>query len=67
LRRQGLGAKLMRAVETEAILRGCPQIVLETHTFQAPIFYQKLGFVDVGHADDYPKSHHYLLLVKQIC
>ena len=67
LRRQGLGVKLMRAVETEAISRGCRQIILETHSFQAPIFYQKLGFVVVGHADDYPKSHQYLLLVKQIC
>ena len=35
----------MQAVEKEAKTRNCRQIVLETHDFQAPGFYQKLGFM----------------------
>src|SRR5215471_5267120 len=48
MRGHGQGTMLMRAGETEAKSRGCRQIVLETHGFQAPRFYQKLGFTIVG-------------------
>jgi ribosomal protein S18 acetylase RimI-like enzyme len=66
LRRQGQGTQLMRAVESEAKARGCQQIVLETHGFQAPRFYQRLGFSIVGHVDDYPQGHQFLMLVKRL-
>jgi ribosomal protein S18 acetylase RimI-like enzyme len=66
MRRQGRGTLLIRTVETEAISRGCRQIVLETHDFQAPGFYQKLGFTVVGRADNYPRGYQYLMLVKQL-
>jgi GNAT superfamily N-acetyltransferase len=54
MRGQGQGTRLMRAVETEAKSRGCRQIVLETHDFQAPRFYQKLGFTRVYAIDELP-------------
>ena len=65
-RGQGQGTLLVRAVETEARSRGCKQIVLETHDFQAPRFYQKLGFAIVGRVDNYPQGHQFLMLVKQL-
>jgi len=66
LRGQGQGTRLMRAVESEAKARGCQQIVLETHDFQAPRFYQKLGFSIVGRVDNYPQGHQFLMLVKHL-
>jgi GNAT superfamily N-acetyltransferase len=66
MRRQGHGTRLMRAVETEAKLRGCHQIMLETFEFRAPGFYQKLGFEVVGRVPDYPRGHEFRTLVKRI-
>jgi ribosomal protein S18 acetylase RimI-like enzyme len=66
LRNQGRGTMLMRAVEREAKSRGCRQIMLETHDFQAPGFYRKLGFEAVGRVVDYPRGHQYLTLVKHL-
>jgi len=66
MRGQGEGTRLMRAVEEEAKARQCRQIVLETHDFQAPGFYQKLGFDVVGRVGDYPNGHQYLSLVKNL-
>jgi GNAT superfamily N-acetyltransferase len=44
LRRHGLGRRPMAEVEAEAGRRGCRQIVLTTHSFQAPDFYRQIGF-----------------------
>lgn len=66
MRKQGHGTRLMRAVEQEALLRSCGQIVLETHDFQAPDFYQRFGFVVAGVVEDYPRGHRSLSLVKHL-
>jgi GNAT superfamily N-acetyltransferase len=66
MRGQGLGNKVMRAVENEAKSRKCQQIVLETHEFQAAGFYQKLGFKVVSRVADYPRGHDYMTLVKSL-
>jgi len=62
LRGAGLGSKLMQAVEHEAMNRGCHVATLETHSFQAPRFYQKLGYEEFGVLDAYPIGHkkHYM-------
>lgn len=43
-RRRGTGTRLMHAFETSARDRGCVTIYLDTFSFQAPAFYESLGF-----------------------
>jgi len=57
-----LGTKLMRAAEEEAISRGYEGSTLDTFSFQALGFYQKLGYSIVGGLSGYAGKYqrHYL-------
>jgi GNAT superfamily N-acetyltransferase len=66
LRGQGLGEKLMREAEERARQAGCIGIWLDTFTFQAPAFYEKLGYVTFGEIPDYPPGHSRFFLHKTL-
>lgn len=65
-RGKGLGTALMKAAEAEAVRRQCRQIVLSTHSFQAPGFYENLGFERAATIPDYPKGHSQIYFIKKV-
>lgn len=62
----GVGSRLLRAAEEEACARGCRKIVLSTHSFQAPHFYRRHGYVIAGEYADYPRGHRSIFLEKTL-
>jgi GNAT superfamily N-acetyltransferase len=54
LRGRGVGARLLRAAEREAARRGCREMQLDTHTYQAPRFYRRLGYEQIGELPGWP-------------
>lgn len=66
-RGSGLGSRLMAEAERHAREQhGCLNSRVETFDFQAPGFYQKLGYTLVGKVEDYPPGCTDHLLVKQL-
>ena len=63
-RGQGLGTMLLRSAEAEAIARGCVRIVLATHSFQAPGFYERLGYQRRAAIEGRPRGFQDLVYVK---
>ena len=65
-RRQGIGRTLLNAVEDQARARNCRWAKLNTWEFQAPDFYQRLGYVVYGHELDFPPGHTNYLMRKDL-
>ncbi len=66
LRGTGLGRQLMAQAEQEAIERGCNGVWLDTFSFQARGFYEKLGYTVFGTLEDYPPGHSRIFLRKAL-
>jgi GNAT superfamily N-acetyltransferase len=54
IRGRGLGARLLAAAEREAARRGCREMQLDTHSYQAPGFYARLGYARIGELPGWP-------------
>jgi GNAT superfamily N-acetyltransferase len=65
LRGQGIGSALMAAAEDEARKRGCRGAYVDTFSFQAGPFYEKLGFMQFGTLRDYPPGHSQIYFCKR--
>jgi GNAT superfamily N-acetyltransferase len=65
-RGRGLGRALLQAAEAEAAHRGCEQVVLATHSFQAPAFYARLGYEKHAVIGGQPKGHANIVYVKRL-
>ena len=65
LRGLGIGSALMAAAEAEARARGCRGAHVDTFSFQAVPFYQKLGFSLFGKLEDCPPGHDRLFFQKR--
>jgi len=66
IRGEGTGRRLVEAAEREALARNCAIIRVNTHTFQAPAFYRKLGYEQIGFAPDAPAGHGEAFFVKRL-
>jgi GNAT superfamily N-acetyltransferase len=66
LRGQGMGRQLMEKAEDVAREHGCIGIWLDTFTFQAPSFYQKLGYIVFGEIENYPPGSSRFFLHKHL-
>jgi len=65
-RRQGCGTGLLQAAERYAVERGCRAAHLETHSYEARPFYEKLGYQVFAALDDYPPGHAKYFLRKEL-
>jgi GNAT superfamily N-acetyltransferase len=66
VRGSGVGRALMHAAEEEAVRRGCHQIVVTTHSFQAPRFYERLGFRPLAVIPNNPAGYEDIIYIKEL-
>jgi predicted N-acetyltransferase YhbS len=62
----GIGSELLRAVEGHAREKRCRLVLLSSHTFQAPVFYARMGYEQVARIDDYPVGHADIFYAKRL-
>lgn len=63
-RHRGFGTRLMDMAHEQARALGCLGAYLETFTFQARPFYERLGYRVVGEVRGYPPGHTYYFMAK---
>ena len=62
----GHGRRLILALEQAARERGCTHAHLDTFSFQARPFYEKLGYEVFSTLDDYPPGHQRFFMKKAL-
>ena len=65
-RRSGIGTRVLRMAEDEAIRRGCVSGVLVTISFQAPDFYARHGWRELGRVPCLPAGTSRVLMSKDL-
>jgi ribosomal protein S18 acetylase RimI-like enzyme len=65
-RNLGVGGRLVRLVEAEAQSRGCSLLYLDTFTFQAPRFYEKLGYEVACELKGFPNGVSKFVMRKEL-
>jgi GNAT superfamily N-acetyltransferase len=65
-RGRGLGTRLLRAAEQEAIARGCHSSQLESFSFQKWEFYETHGYERYGTLNDFPFEHQRISFRKRL-
>lgn len=65
-RGRGLGRALIQATEAQALRRGCLQVVLITHSFQAPEFYARHGYQRKYAIEGRPRGYSDIVFVKSL-
>lgn len=53
-RGQKIGTSLLKRAELAAAKRGCQSVFVDTLQFQAPLFYEKMGYQQALVLSDYP-------------
>ncbi|MCI0574161.1 MAG: GNAT family N-acetyltransferase [Myxococcaceae bacterium] len=66
LRGQGWGRRLMAAMEKAALARGCHAAYVDTFSFQARGFYEKLGYELFATLPDFPEGDSLQFLQKRL-
>jgi GNAT superfamily N-acetyltransferase len=62
----GHGTRLLQAAEGYALARGAVGATLETYSFQARPFYERLGYTVCGTLEGYPPGHAKFFLKKAL-
>ncbi|HMI97132.1 MAG TPA: GNAT family N-acetyltransferase [Micropepsaceae bacterium] len=65
-RTRGLGSSLIKRAEEIAAKRGCVGVRLDTFSFQAPGFYEKLGYRTFGKLVVHPEGHEQIYYFKNL-
>jgi GNAT superfamily N-acetyltransferase len=66
VRGQGIGSRLLLQAEQQARELGAKNVVLETFEFQAPKFYAKHGYSELGRIGDYAKAFYLSAMTKAL-
>lgn len=65
-RGHGIGTALLAAAEEHAVAKNCKMALLATHSFQAPAFYERMGYRRQAILRDHPIGHASLYFAKSL-